>query len=415
MNSLYGALLNVAFRFGDERMGASVTGSGRAITTHMIEHIGTSLTNNYHKLEKKYDPFGVEKAKAHQAQKARNAGHRAQLTLEEWDELPSTRPAASVYAGYDEDDDEEDNSAALYRAVETKNGVRQFSDVIIYGDTDSCYYICLDATNKDEAVKAADLAAEKVNGSFMQFMCEAFFCQPVFDELIKAGREIVGRRGLFQAKKKYMVKVIDLEGFAVNKMKSMGSEIKKADTPKVIQVFLKETVDMILEGRPYPDVVKYVNEQRIEILKKNKLSIFSLGVAKQVNKLDKYLAEYLNPGTQKSLDKNGNMRKLTIPGHVRASLNYNKALQHFDKGSKEIHSGDKAVQFYLKKNEFGFESIALPSELSKFPQWFTDNFQVNIKLTEEKMFDNKLAGIFSALDMDVPSPQSVLTNSILSF
>jgi DNA polymerase elongation subunit (family B) len=44
MNSLYGSLLNVAFRFGDERMGASVTATGRAITTHMIETLGELLT-----------------------------------------------------------------------------------------------------------------------------------------------------------------------------------------------------------------------------------------------------------------------------------------------------------------------------------------------------------------------------------
>ena len=357
MNSLYGAMLNVAFRFGDERAGASVTATGRAITTHMIETIGEILTGNL-------------------------------------DPLVKTTTT--------------DKDGKLVHEYSSPN----YS--IIYGDTDSCYYKTY-ATNREEAIEAADLAAEGVNASFPQFMRESFYCQPEFDQLIKAGREIVGRRGLFQAKKKYMVKVIDLEGFAVNKMKSMGSEIKKADTPKVIQAFLKETVDMILEGRTYPEVVKYVNEQRIEILKKNKLSIFSLGVAKQVNSLDKYMAEYLNPGTQKFLDKNDKMRGLTIPGHVKAALNYNKALQHFDKGSKEIHSGDKVVQFYLKKNEFGFESIALPSELSKFPQWFTENFQVNVKMTEDKMFDNKLAGIFAALGEDVPSPQSVLTNSILSF
>jgi DNA polymerase elongation subunit (family B) len=357
MNSLYGSLLNIAFRFGDERMGASVTGSGRAITTHMIETIGEIITGRLDKLVK----------------------------------TTTT-----------------DKDGKLVHEYFSPNGS------IIYGDTDSCYYKTY-ATNKEDAIEAADAAADGVNASFPPFMRKAFKCQPEFDQLIKAGREIVGVRGLFQAKKKYMVKVVDMEGFAVSKMKSMGSEIKKADTPKVIQAFLKETVDMILEGRSYPEVVEYVNEQRIEILKKNKLSIFSLGVAKQVNSLDKYMAEYLNPGTQKSLDKNGKMRSLTIPGHVKAALNYNKALQHFDKGSKEIHSGDKVVQFYLKKNEFGFETIAFPSELSKFPPWFLDNFQVNVKMTEDKMFDNKLAGIFSALGKDVPSPQSVLTHKILTF
>jgi hypothetical protein len=378
----------------------------------MIETIGKVLSGTNHILEKKYDPEEKEKKKAHKAHKDRNAGDNAQLTLEEWDLLPTAKPLVSM--SYKEQDD--DYGSALYRAVEyLPDGRRQFSEVIIYGDTDSCYYICKKAVDKSSAIEIADRAAEFANASFPTFMKESFKCQPEFDQLIKAGREIVGIRGLFQAKKKYMVKVVDLEGFAVDKMKSMGSEIKKADTPKVIQKFLKETVDMILEGKSYDDVVKYVNEQRIEILKKNKLEVFSLGVAKQVNNLDKYMAEYLNPGTQKYLDKNGKMRTLTIPGHVMAAMNYNTAIQTFDKGSKEINSGDKVVIFYLKPNEAGFETLAFPAEFSKFPQWFTDNFQVNIKLTENRMFDSKLAGIFSALNKDVPSPQSVLTNKLITF
>ena len=44
MNSLYGSLLASSFRFGDKRMGASVTGSGRIITEHMIYDIEKNAT-----------------------------------------------------------------------------------------------------------------------------------------------------------------------------------------------------------------------------------------------------------------------------------------------------------------------------------------------------------------------------------
>lgn len=351
MNSLYGALLNVAFRFGDERMGASVTSSGRQTTTHMIETIGELLTGSRDKLIKT---------------------------------------------------SELDKTGKLVHTYHSPN------DAIIYGDTDSCYYKTY-ATNKADAIEAADLAAEGTNASFPAFMREAFNCQPEFDNLIKAGREIVGIRGLFQAKKKYMVKIVDLEGFAVDKMKSMGSEIKKADTPKVIQKFLKTTVDMILDGKEYDDVATFVNQQRKYVLKQ--LNVFELGVAKQVNNLDKYAAEYLNPGTMRS-DSGG---KLTITGHARAACNYNLLIEHFDKGSKAIKSGDKIKIFYLKPNSFGFDALAFPAEFSHFPKWFDENFEVDKKKTENRMFDNKLKGIFSALGKDVPSPQSVHINSILEF
>lgn len=352
MNSLYGALLNVAFRFGDERMGASVTASGRQITTHMIQTIGYLLTGQHHPLVK----------------------------------------TTTV-----------DKKGKLVHEYSTE------SEAIIYGDTDSCYYMCLGANTLSEAIEIADAAAEGVNDTFPGFMREAFNCQPEFDNLIKAGREIVGIRGLFQAKKKYMIKVVDLEGTPVDKMKSMGSEIKKSDTPKVIQKFLKTTVDMILDGRDYDTVATYVNEQRRYVLKN--LSVFELGVAKQVNNLDKFTAEYDNPGTMRN-DK-GN--KLTIPGHARAACNYNFLLNIFDKGSKPIKSGDKVLVYYLKKNEHGFDSIAFPAEMSSFPTWFADNFAVDVKKTEDRMFDSKLAGIFGALGKDVPTPRSVLINSILEY
>lgn len=401
MNSLYGALLNAAFRFGDERMGASVTASGRAITSHMISNIGEFLTGNPHTLDKRYDPEEREKKMNHPSHMTPE-GYLIPSGYEEWIKLPSN-PCLNRKG---------ENAAALYRAVETyPDGHKAFSSVIIYGDTDSCYYICRGATDKTSAIKIADDAAENVNNSFPQFMRDAFNCQPAFDVLIKAGREIVGVRGLFQAKKKYMVKVIDMEGFAVDKLKTQGSEIKKADTPKVIQKFLKHTVDMILDGQPYDIIVEYVNDQRITILKKNSLSVFELGVAKQVNNLDKYMGEYLNPGTYTSTSGG----KMTIPGHARAACNFNFLLDIFDRGAKAIRSGDKVLVFHLKKNDFGFDTIAFPAELTRFPEWFTHSFSVDKKKTETAMFDSKLKGIFDALGKDVPSPQSVLTNKILSF
>src|SRR5690606_24169932 len=89
MNSLYGALLNVAFRFGDERMGASVTASGRAITTFMTETIGEVLTGKKHFLEKRYDPKDEDIRR---------------YTIEQWQMLPVApvimsdgKPSPAVY------------------------------------------------------------------------------------------------------------------------------------------------------------------------------------------------------------------------------------------------------------------------------------------------------------------------------
>lgn len=393
MNSLYGALLNVAFRFGDERMGASVTATGRQITTHMIQTIGTYLSKEPCKLEKRFiSELGDEDETLFTDIYASNHA------WEEFLKLPTKSPGGR---------------GAVY-------GTK--CDAIIYGDTDSCYYKTY-AKNKEDAIRIADETAEAVNASFPEFMREAFNCQDGFDQLIKAGREIVGRRGLFQAKKKYMIKVVDLEGKPVDKLKSMGSEIKKADTPKIIQKFLEQTVNMLLDGISYDEIVEYVVQQRTAILR-NKDNTFKLGVAKQVNNLTAYQHAYdmtdkggaINPQTG---------RKITVPGHARAALNYNRLVNGwgqgadrfpgFDEGSKTISSGDKVLVYQLATNPFGMKSIGIPAEMTKFPSWMQENFKIDIKKTEQAMFDNKLGGIFAAIGKDVPTPQSVITNKILSF
>lgn len=354
LNSLYGALLNKNFRFSRTELGASVTGSGRQITIHMLATLNELVGADYTAPKKK--SF--------------------------WE------------------------NGELHNTYEFEN-----KDIpCIYSDTDSAYVQIKQVNSVEEAVFIADGITEILNERFPLFLRDAFLCQPDFDAHIKAGREIVARRMLLQAKKKYICKVVDLEGQSVDKMKSMGSEIKKADTPKIIQVFLKTTVDKILDGVDYDSVATFVNEQRREILKK-KLNVFLLGVAKQVNNLDKYAAEYANPGSIRT--ESG--KKLTIPGHARAACNHNHLLDHFDRGSKAIRSGDKVLIYYLKPNQFKFDSIAFPAELSRFPAWFTENFQVDIKKTEDRMFDSKLNGIFSAWGHDVPTVQSVFVRSILEF
>lgn len=390
LNSTYGALLNAFFRFFRMEMGASVTASGRAITTHMVETISSILDNNLddpenNKLIKRFIP---EKYKGNGKEfvKAQNF----YSSPEAWNTFLSL-PKRHL-----------PESSAAY-CIKSKS--------IIYGDTDSCYYICVGATNKEEAIEIADLVADEVNASFPSFMVRAFNCQTDgFHDLIKAGREIVGIRGLFQAKKKYMIKVVDKEGNEVDELKSMGSEIKKSDTPRTIQNFLKETVDMILDGREFTDVEVYVNESRKNLFSKSVYhDIINLGVSKAVNNFDKQYEDY-----QKT-EKIGKGR-VKLPGHIRAAVNFNETALHYEgKGATLIQSGDKVKVYYLIDNHQKLKSIAIPSDSSRFPHWFNEHFKVDVKLTEQKMIDAKLEGIFSAWGYEVPTFQGAFVRKIVQF
>jgi hypothetical protein len=284
-------------------------------------------------------------------------------------------------------------------------------------DTDSTYFLT-GASDIEEAVLIADEVGGALNSAFVPFMQQAFLCQPTYDKLIKAGREIVADKALFQARKKYVAHCVDIEGFRVNKLKAMGSEVKKSDTPKVIQKFLKSVLNKILEGMSYHDISIYINQQRKEMFKEKISSseIILLGTSKSANNLDKFTTAYLLELAGKPMKSKSGKGKLTVPGHCRASINYNMMLEHFgDNVSAKINNGDKVKVFQLKENDFTFPTIAFPAEITKFPPWFLDNFEINLKISEEKLITSKLEGIFSCQGLEVPSPNLTRVLGIVEF
>lgn len=388
LNSTYGAMLSIYFRFGQVEMGASVTACGRAITKHMIEHIGRQIT-----------------------------GHNTQLV---W--YGGEAATSGSGSGYN-----------VKRSVCFDVDEKKICDVTLLSDTDSCYFKTLQ-TKKNKAIARANEIADTVNKGFPEFMRHTFRCTSAkFDTLIKAGREIVGRRGLFlNAKKKYTIRVIDLDGLPTWKLKMMGSELKKVDTPKVIQDFLKGLLGLILDGdltlqkrveakeltaEEAVDLVRESTELDLEnyVNKSRKDLVFNienpllLGAAKGINNLDQYYAEWTR--TEKS-----NLGKAKLPGHVRAAVNYNEMAQLFEgSAAKLLKSGDKGLIFYLKPNEFGLKSMAIPVDFDFFPKWFDENFQIDRKITEGKMIDSKIEGTYEALGWEIPTPQNTLSKKILRF
>lgn len=347
LNSLYGATINEFCRFFDPRLGASTTGTGRQITKHMIETTAEILT-----------------------------GTKTQVTYRQ--EVKSDGKIEDIY---------ENESPA-----------------IIYGDTDSCYFATF-GKDDDEAVLIADEVGLQVNNSFPGFMQNAFLCTDEFKGGIQCGREVVGRNSIFQAKKRYLIHVINADGRPCDKLKAMGSEAKKSDTPLIIREFLKEASTMILKGATYPEIEKYVNEFRIEFNKpKNQ---FRLGMAKSANNLDRYTDEYR---------KESSTFKSRMPGHARAAVNYNELLIHLgDKASEPVMNGGKCRVYYVKPNQFGFTSVAINADAPYFPVWFDELFEIDMPITEEKLIDRKLSHLLTAIGWEVPTHQSAFLNELFEF
>jgi DNA polymerase elongation subunit (family B) len=294
LNSLYGALLSPSCRFYDKRVGQSVTLTGRVICKHMNSFVNECITGEY-----KID-----------------------------------------------------------------------GDACICADTDSCQFSAWSTLkpmvdrkeiewNKESAVQLYTAIGEKVNNSFTSFMKQAFHTPENFGNLIKASCESIGYRGLYITKKRYAILnyFFDGEWLKEPKLKAMGLDLRRSDTPVVCQEFLTNVLMEFLKGATEQEIINIINEFK----KKFKdLLPAEQGTPKRVNKLT-YYSELIQQGK-------GNR----VPGHVRAAINWNllREINH-DRVHTRIVDGMKCVVCPLKDNNMNMVSVAYPVDEVYLPDWFT--------------------------------------------
>ena len=342
LNSLYGAILNPGCRFFDKRIGQSTTLTGRQIVKHMAAKVNEIVAGDYD-----------------------------------------------------------------YRGK-----------AIIYGDTDSCYFSAyktlqkdIDAGNiewtKENVIALYDNIGEEVNITFPQFMLDTFHVPKTRGEVIKAGREIVGSKSLFITKKRYAVLYYDKEGKRADvdgkpgKIKAMGLDLKRSDTPEFIQNFLSDVLEKVLTGATEDDVLAHISEFRLRFKSRPG---WEKGSPKRANKVTEYQAKEEKAG------------KANMPGHVRASINWNTLKRMFgDKYSMNITDGQKVIVCKLKQNPMGFTSVAYPVDELRLPQWFKD-LPFDHAEMEQTIIDNKLDNLIGVLKWDVRSTEEKNTfNSLFEF
>lgn len=329
LNSAYGALLNEHCRFYDKRIGQSVTLSGRQIVKHMMSQINEIITGEY-----KHD-----------------------------------------------------------------------GEAIVYGDTDSCYFSAYKVLkdqiasgevewNKETCIQVYDSIAEQTNQTFPAFMERAFHAPRKNGEIIKAGRELIGDRSLFITKKRYAINIFDKEGKRLDingkrgKIKAMGLDLKRADTPKYVQEFLFGVLEMVLAGATRQEVITTIKEFKTNLSKQDS---WTKGSPKSVNKLTMY-------GDKELASKTG---KTTMPGHVRAAINWNYLRRvNGDNYSMKIVDGMKIIVCKLRTNALEFTSVAYPVDELRLPKWFIE-LPFDDAAMESTLVDKKIENLLGVLNWDL--------------
>ena len=157
---------------------------------------------------------------------------------------------------------------------------------------------------------------------------KAFNAPEIFGNLIKASCESVGYRGLYITKKRYAILNYFLDGDYLKepKLKAMGLDLRRSDTPAICQEFLTTLLKEFLKGASEQETIIMINDFK----KKFKdLPPAEQGTPKRINKLT-YYADLIHQGK-------GNR----VPGHVRAAINWNLL--------REINR-DKFLLFFHKES-----------------------------------------------------------------
>lgn len=279
-----------------------------------------------------------------------------------------------------------------------------FANDILVHNTDSCYFSAWstiskdpelrDVWNKDTAIQLYDQLGEHVNDSFPDFMQRAFHCPKKNGKIIKAGRELVADRGIFITKKRYAVNIYDKEGKRLDrdgrtgKIKAMGLDLKRSDTPKYVQDFLMGVLEETLNGKSKEDIIEQIKTFK-EYLQKQPSWI--KGSPKAVNRLTWYEEKELNSAVGRA----------NMPGHVRASLNWNYLRRlNNDNHSQKIVDGMKIVVCKLRNNPIGFTSIAYPTDEIRLPDWFKE-LPFDDSEMERTLVDEKIENLLGVLNWDL--------------
>lgn len=275
--------------------------------------------------------------------------------------------------------------------------------VNVYGDTDSNYFTVapiLDSLkdsgfefNKDSFVELANGIADGANDSFPEFVTKAFNVVESRKNLIKCGRELCMSKGLFLKKKHYAVLYYDKDNVRWDygntpdgKLYIKGLATQRADTPESIQKFLKEVLSQVLTGSSEKDVINFIREFRGKV---KSLQPWEKGTPKKVNNLTKY-------GDMLAANS-----KAALPGHVRASINWNALRKmHGDNTVLPITDGQKTIVCKLKKNPLGYTSIAYPIDEFMLPKWFKE-LPFDVDTMEETLIDLKLERIIGILNWNL--------------
>jgi DNA polymerase elongation subunit (family B) len=267
-------------------------------------------------------------------------------------------------------------------------------DYVIASDTDSIY-LSLDKLVSTVIAKPGSSYDTREVIKFMDKACKDRiepYIDRSYDELagyvnafaqkMKMKREALADKGIWTAKKRYILNVYNNEGveYAKPKVKVTGLEMIKSSTPAYCRKVLWEAIDIVL-NKSEQVMIDMIETYRSEF---GNQSISDIAFPRGVNGLDKFADKAMIYGKG-------------CPIHVRGALLYNHLVKvnKLDKQIPLIQEGDKIKFLFLKEpNTIKSNIIAFPQSL---PKEFGLDQYIDYNMQFEKAFLEPLKIILDSI------------------
>ena len=268
-------------------------------------------------------------------------------------------------------------------------------DYVIAMDTDSIYvsfdkmvqHIFPANTPKSKIVDFLNNAGQdKILDVLTKGYVELADYTNAFQQKMVMGREIIADRGIWTAKKRYILNVLDNEGvrLAEPKLKMMGIETAKSSTPQWVRKKLTEVLKVVMNGTE-EEVWDFVETARKEF---RTLPVEEIASPRGCNNLAQY-----SDAT--------NIYSKGTPIHVRGALLYNHLLKkkNVHKRYENVKNSDKIHFTYLTVPNPINENVI--SFINVLPREFELTNYIDYDMQFDKSFIEPLKNIITLIGWNV--------------
>jgi DNA polymerase elongation subunit (family B) len=225
------------------------------------------------------------------------------------------------------------------------------------------------------------VASDKIEPVIAEIYQDLADRMSAFQQKMNMKREVIADRGIWTAKKRYILNVHDSEGvrYAKPKLKIMGIEAVKSSTPAVCRQAIIDALNIIMT-KSEKDLQDFIANFRSEF---NKLPFSDVSFPRSVQNLTKYAKE-----------------TKSIPIHVRGALLFNQKVRQLklNKKYEYIKDGEKIRFSYLKMPNPLHDNVI--SALNELPPEFGLDGYIDHDTQFDKTFLEPLRAILTVISWD---------------